>query len=63
MPYTIPPPRSPSLEETYDSDGAELLQHPLLLLLVAEARLAIAEVRAVETQLHSTSPAFTQDSL
>lgn len=45
---------------TYDCDGAELPQRPLLLLLTAETGVAIAEVGAVESRLHSTSSAFIQ---
>lgn len=45
---------------TYDCDGAELPQRPLLLLLAAETGVGTAEVGAVESRLHSTSSAFIQ---
>ena len=73
-PPSIPPPKSTSAEQTsrpralrhlrtYHCDSAELLQRPLLLLLAAKAGAAIAELRAVESWLHSTSSAVIQPYL
>lgn len=48
---------------TYHCHSAELLQRLLLLLLAAKTGAAIAELRAVESWLHSTSSAVIQPHL
>lgn len=73
-PFSIPPPKSISLEQTsypralpclctYHCDSAELLQCLPLLLLAAKTGAAITELRAVESRLHSTSSAVIQPYL
>lgn len=57
LPRTLPCPR------TYHCDSAELLQRPMVLLLAAKTGAAIAELRAVESWLHSTSSAVIQPYL